>query len=218
MDESAMRRLSYGVYVVATYDDEKNVGCVVNTVTQVTANPISIALSLHKNNYTTGAILENGYFTVSVLSENIPQETIGTFGFSSSKDKDKFDHVKFSLLDSDLPILAEGVCAYLECRVTGHTDCHTHTIILADVLDVKTVSNEKPMTYDYYRNVMKGKTPKNASTYQAPKDEDGDVYICSVCGYEYPGTNKDFEDLPDDYRCPICGVPKNKFAKMSPED
>ena len=46
-------------------------------------------------------------------------------------------------------------------------------------------------------------------------------YVCSVCGYEYdpavgceeagiaPGTA--FEDLPDDFVCPVCGVGKDMF-------
>ena len=46
-------------------------------------------------------------------------------------------------------------------------------------------------------------------------------YVCSVCGYVYdeelgdpengiePGTK--FEDLPEDYECPLCGVGKDEF-------
>jgi len=49
-------------------------------------------------------------------------------------------------------------------------------------------------------------------------------YKCSVCGYVYnpeegdpdggiaPGTP--FEKLPDDWKCPICGAPKDAFEKM----
>ena len=41
-------------------------------------------------------------------------------------------------------------------------------------------------------------------------------YICTVCDYVYdpvagiePGTA--FEDLPDDWVCPLCGVGKDEF-------
>lgn len=46
-------------------------------------------------------------------------------------------------------------------------------------------------------------------------------YVCTVCGYVYdpevgdpdagiaPGTA--FEDLPDDFVCPVCGVDKTMF-------
>ena len=48
-------------------------------------------------------------------------------------------------------------------------------------------------------------------------------YVCEVCGWEYdeavgdaenniaPGTK--FEDLPDDFVCPLCGVGKDQFAE-----
>jgi len=35
-------------------------------------------------------------------------------------------------------------------------------------------------------------------------------YVCAVCGYEYDG-NEPFEDLPEDYACPVCGVGKDQF-------
>ena len=48
-------------------------------------------------------------------------------------------------------------------------------------------------------------------------------YICDVCGWEYdeavgcpecgiaPGTK--FEDLPEDFECPLCGVGKDQFSE-----
>ncbi len=39
-------------------------------------------------------------------------------------------------------------------------------------------------------------------------------YVCSVCGYVYePVDGVKFEDLPDDYVCPLCGVGKDMFEK-----
>ena len=49
-------------------------------------------------------------------------------------------------------------------------------------------------------------------------------YICILCGYIYdeslgdphsglePGTK--FEDIPEDWECPVCGVKKSGFEKM----
>lgn len=42
------------------------------------------------------------------------------------------------------------------------------------------------------------------------------VYVCSVCGYVYDPAEQDgvaFEDLPDDWKCPRCKQPKEKFNK-----
>ena len=58
--------------------------------------------------------------------------------------------------------------------------------------------------------------------YHDPKeDRTMQKYVCAFCGYEYdpeigdpdsgiaPGTA--FEDIPDDWKCPICGVGKENF-------
>lgn len=48
-------------------------------------------------------------------------------------------------------------------------------------------------------------------------------YVCTVCGYVYdpkqgdpeagikPGTS--FEDLPEDWVCPLCGASKDEFEE-----
>ena len=58
-----------------------------------------------------------------------------------------------------------------------------------------------------------------------PKEDKIMKYVCNVCGYVYdetlgdpdngiaPGTK--WEDLPDDFACPLCGVGKDDF---SPEE
>lgn len=41
-------------------------------------------------------------------------------------------------------------------------------------------------------------------------------YVCSICGYVYDPAEHDgvaFEDLPDDWKCPRCKQPKEKFNK-----
>jgi rubredoxin len=42
-------------------------------------------------------------------------------------------------------------------------------------------------------------------------------YVCDACGYVYdPAENNNvaFEDLPDDWVCPECGVGKDEFSEM----
>ena len=48
------------------------------------------------------------------------------------------------------------------------------------------------------------------------KQEASGKYVCSICGYVYDPAEHDgvaFEDLPDDWRCPRCKQPKEKFNK-----
>ncbi len=41
-------------------------------------------------------------------------------------------------------------------------------------------------------------------------------YMCKICGWIYDPAENDgiaFEDLPDDWRCPVCGVGKEDFEE-----
>jgi rubredoxin len=50
-----------------------------------------------------------------------------------------------------------------------------------------------------------------------------DKYVCDLCGYVYDPAQGDpdngvdlgtsFDDLPDDWECPICGAGKEDFSK-----
>ncbi|MBQ7698178.1 MAG: MBL fold metallo-hydrolase [Paludibacteraceae bacterium] len=47
------------------------------------------------------------------------------------------------------------------------------------------------------------------------KKETSGKYVCSICGYLYDPAEHDgvaFEDLPDDWKCPRCKQPKDKFT------
>ena len=90
-------------------------------------------------------------------------------------------------------------------------DSPTHTVFLGEVIGAEVLSDNPPMTYAYYHGVIKGKTAKNAPTYLAEKETEG-KFVCPACGYEYGG-NVPFGQLPDDWVCPICGMPKSAFEK-----
>ena len=77
----------------------------------------------------------------------------------------------------------------------------------AKVQDAALAQSGRVMTYEYYHNVIKGNAPKNAPTYQAPEKTQEEGYICTVCGYFHKG------ELPPDFKCPVCGVPAEKFKK-----
>lgn len=92
---------------------------------------------------------------------------------------------------------------------------------------MESFNDNKPMTYAYYHEIKGGKSPKLAPTYMnEEKSEEAknmEKYVCTICGYVYdpqkgdpdsgiaPGTA--FEDIPDDWVCPICGAKKDSFEK-----
>ena len=217
MDLQALNNLSYGMYIVTTRKERKNVGCLINSAMQITSkNPI-IAISLNKENYTNEVLKETRECALSILSEKTNLEVISKFGFSSSSDTNKFENRNYKDIDN-LPVVVEDICAYIIGEVIRVVDAETHDIFLIRVKQTEKVSEESPMTYKYYRERLKGKSPKKAPTYQEEKVENQATnrYQCSVCGYIYDDSKEEikFEDLPEDWTCPLCGVGKDKFIKL----
>lgn len=212
MNKNAFRNLSYGVYIISVWDGERPTGCTANSVMQITSDPASIAIGINHDNYTNQCIEKSGKFAISILGENVNPSIIGTFGFKSGKDINKFNSVEYEI-HGEMPIVKEG-CAYITCEVINKMETPTHTVFLGKVTEADILSDDSIMTYSYYHKVIKGKSPKNAPTYiadEVKEVKENGKYVCSVCGYEYSG-DVPFEELPDDYTCPICGQPKSVFV------
>jgi len=205
MDKNILRNLSYGMYVVGAKDD-RNVGCVVNTVFQITSDPMTIAVSINHDNYTNQIIKNTNKFSVSILDEDINPEIIGTFGYKSSEYLDKYKDFDYEEVDN-LPIL-KNTCGNIICKVIDKIETSTHAVFIGEITNMINYSDKTPMTYKYYHEVLKGKSPKNAPTYIKEENKKS-VWKCSVCGYE---VEKD--ELPEDFVCPICGEPVSAFKKI----
>ena len=208
-------KLSYGVYVVTTWTDGKPTGCIANSIMQVTSQPATFAVSINHDNFTNECIKKTGKFAISVLAEDSDPAIIGTFGFKSGRDTDKFANVGYAV-ESRLPVLDDS-CGYIVCDVIDTMETSTHTVFLGELKASSQYGDRKQMTYDYYHKVIKGKSPKTAPTYvesQEPEQGATDAkpkrkFICEVCGYIYEG-----DEIPDDFTCPICGVGKDQFKEM----
>jgi flavin reductase (DIM6/NTAB) family NADH-FMN oxidoreductase RutF/rubredoxin len=230
MNSKTLHKISYGLYVICSKNGEKMNGQIANALFQVTAEPATIAVSINKQNLTHEYIEKSNFFTVSILSENTPMGFIGNFGFKSGRDIDKFKDVEYKLGKDKVPLVLDNALACIEAKVINKIDVGTHTIFIGRVEDADILSEDKPMTYEYYHKVKGGVSPKTAPTYSSMVDKETkkeeekmDKYVCKVCGYVYdpekgdpdngvePGTK--FEDIPNDWVCPICGVGKEDFEK-----
>lgn len=213
MNQSAFHKLSYGVYIVSTWDNGRPTGCTANSAMQITSSPATIAVSINHNNYTNKCISETGKFAISILAEDSDPSIIGTFGFKTGKEADKFTEVKYSVEDH-MPIVSDS-CAYIVCEVIDKMETSTHTVFLGEVKGAEVFGNRDAMTYTYYHKVIKGKSPKNAPTYipdgeeKKPEEGKGRRFKCEVCGYIYEG-----EELPADYKCPVCGMGADRFVEI----
>jgi flavin reductase (DIM6/NTAB) family NADH-FMN oxidoreductase RutF/rubredoxin len=246
MKYKAFHKMSYGLYIVTTRDNEKNAGYIGNTVFQITSEPSQIAISCHKKNASAEKILQSKIFSVSVLGKNASTSLIGEFGFMTGNEIDKFRNVTTITAKTGVPIVLDSSVAWFDCKVVSTQDVGSHLLIIGEVLDSDVISDEEPLTYAYYREKYKMLSPKNSPTYiekdkldreesekvkkeskpqreETDSESSMDTFTCTICGYQYnpeegdptagipPGTP--FEDLPDDYRCPICNASKEYFKR-----
>lgn len=163
MNNNVFHKLSYGVYVVSTWDDGKPTGCTANSAMQITSSPATIAVSINHDNYTNKCIQETGRFAISILAQDTLPSIIGTFGFHSGRDTDKFSEVKYTVEDY-LPVVTDS-CGYIACQVIDRLETATHTVFLGEVKGGEVFGDREAMTYSYYHKVVKGRSPKNAPTY-----------------------------------------------------
>lgn len=216
MNLEALNNLTYGMYIITTKKNNKNVGCFINTAMQITSKNPVIAVSLNKDNYTNEVLKETRKCAISILTEKASQDLISKFGFFSSREINKFEDRNFQYIE-ELPVILEDTCSYIIGEVIRVIDVETHDIFLIRLLQVEKVLDQVPMTYRFYHENLKGKAPKTAPTYQEERIENKtNKYQCTTCGYIYDDNKEDikFEDLPDDWTCPMCGVGKDKFIKL----
>lgn len=209
MNKKALYQISSGLYLVSSKDNDHRAGCIINTLMQVTSSPVQVTITVNKENDTTNTILKSRAFSVTMLTKNVDMNIIASFGFQSSKDVDKFGTREVFTDELGNPYIKEGMNASLACKVVKEVDLGSHILFVGEVVEGEVLSNEESMTYAYYQKEKKGTSPKNAPTYQEPEKSKKTRWRCKICGYIYEG-----EELPADFRCPICGRPASDFEKI----
>ena len=234
MNHQAFYQVTYGLYVVSSKNADQVNGYIASTVFQVTAEPARFAVACHKNNHTCDLINQSQVFALSILQQDTKAELIGLFGYKSGRTVNKYATVRYRTGQTGAPILLEDTLAWFECRVVQTVDVGTHLLFVGEVVDGDLIHNSQPpLTYAYYREVKKGKAPKNAPTYLDPEKLAAPAhtqlpagkYVCAACGHVYdPGLGDPeagipagtrFEDLPENWVCPVCGAAKADFIQLS---
>lgn len=200
-----MFSIQYGVFVITAHADNRDNGCISNTLQQVTATPNRVALSLNKSNLTTEMIIKSGCFTASVIDKSADFDLFSRFGFQSGRTVDKFkDFTDVKRVENGTLAVTRSTNAFISAKVEQTVDLGSHYMFIAEVTQAESLSDTPSATYEYYQNAIKPKPEKRA---------DGKtVWRCKVCGYEYVG-----EELPSDFICPVCKHPASDFEKVITE-
>ena len=200
MDNKVLFNIGYGLYVLTANEGEKDNGCIINTVMQVTSDPLQIAIAVNKKNYTNEMIQRTKKFNISILTESAKFEVFEHFGFHSGRDTDKFaDFVDTKRSPNGVLYITQNTNSYMSAYVKQEIDLGSHTLFIAQLVAAETLSEEPTVTYTYYQNNIKPK----------PQKTEKKGWRCKICGYIYEG-----EDLPADFICPWCKHGAIDFEKI----
>ena len=188
VDPKALFKIGYGLYVVTSNDGKKDNGMIVNTVTQLTDNPLRVAVNINKLNYSHDVIKKTGILNVNCLNIEAPFSIFKEYGFVSGKDVNKFEGKEVLRSENGLAVLPNYVNALISLKVDSYVDLGTHGMFVCSVTESKVINNVETMTYNYYQANVKPK----------PNVEKKKGYVCKICGYVHEG------DLPEDFICPLC--------------
>ena len=167
MNKKVLFDLNYGLYIVTSKEGDMFSGCVVNTVTQVTAEEKpKLIVAINKENYTAEIAKKSRKMNLAVLSQEADMLLIGKFGFRSGRDINKLEGTEYKIGNNGIPIITEKAVSYIECNILQVIDCRTHDLFLLEMQEGEKIAEKEAMTYQYYHTVIKGKTPPKASSYQ----------------------------------------------------
>ena len=199
MDKNALFKLSYGLFVLTAKQDGKDNGCIINTVQQVTSDPMRISVTVNKANLTHDMVLSTGEFNVSVLTEDAVFWIFQHYGFQSGRDVDKFANLPEARTANGIRFVEGCTNAVLSGKVIQTVDCGTHTLFIADVTEAKVLDSAPSVTYQYYFDHIKPK----------PEPAQQGKWVCKICGFVYEG-----DPLPEDYICPLCKHGASDFEPL----
>lgn len=224
--KTAIRQFSYGMYVITSEFDGIVNGQAANSVMQLTSQPRQISVCMNKSNYTTSLVLRKRELVVNVIGQD-EYNAIANFGFSSGRDRNKFESYKYEMKHGS-PYLKDHALSGLFCQIDQEIDVGTHKLFICSIKDGFVNNNKKgiaPLTYLDFRKIKEGgsieakkeaKIEVQENKVEVKEKSNKDKYVCKICGYVYDpeieGTP--FEDLPDTYVCPLCGAPKSDFEAI----
>ncbi len=191
------RKITQGMYVLTT----KEGGCIVDAVSQVSSGeqPL-IAVAVMKSNYTNELLKKNNKFAISILGKDVNPEIIKIFGFNTGRNINKFENVETTKVEG-IDVINDAI-GYMVCKIVDSIDNDTHTLFIGKIIEADAFEEKEPMSYGYYQEhkeeLLKVKTQQGKT-----------AWICTVCGYIYYG-----EEMPEDFKCPICKVGKEYFKKQ----
>ena len=90
MNKEAVKNIEGGLYMLSARDGTYDDGCIISKAMQISDDPARLVVSVDKNSKTCELIEKTGRFNLTVLTKDVPDETIKHFGEETGKERDKF--------------------------------------------------------------------------------------------------------------------------------
>ena len=202
-----LKKITGGLFLLTTeFNGIKN-GCIINNCMEVSTNPSCISISVMKNSYTNELIEKSKKFAISILNKDVSSEMVKKFELFSGRKNDKFQNISTVMDKNNVPYVTKNVSTVISANVISKFDLGTHTLFIAQVIDINDINNSKPITYDEYQKNVVLKEKNKASSQHIVG------WKCRRCGYVHIG-----EILPNNFICPLCGRGKGDFDPIFKEE
>jgi flavin reductase (DIM6/NTAB) family NADH-FMN oxidoreductase RutF len=119
-------------------------GMTVNSFMSVSLDPATIIVSLQTGSRTHELVNKSGAFGLTILSAQ--QQNISDLFAGRAEVADRFADVKIETLVTGSPLITGGL-AWMDCRVSQSIDAGMNTLILAEVVAARNLSQDAPLVY-----------------------------------------------------------------------
>jgi flavin reductase (DIM6/NTAB) family NADH-FMN oxidoreductase RutF len=139
--KTALRNITYGVYVMTVKSDNDYAAATVTWVSQASLDPPKIMLGLKRESNTAHLVKKTQQFVLHILGES-QKEMAKAFLKHATIEGDTLNGYRFCTGETGAPILTDAP-SFLECRIDKVIDGSDHDVVVAEVINAG-VQNEEP--------------------------------------------------------------------------
>ncbi|MCL2211044.1 MAG: hydroxylamine reductase [Treponema sp.] len=179
--KEAFLKINYGLYVITSKEGNKDNGCVVDALMQLTDEPPIVAFSINKVNMTHDMVINSNEFNISVLTDEAPKELFKLFSAKSGRYISKFEEFPDAKRsENGVYHLTKYVNAIFSGKIIDAIDAGTHTLFRGEIQSAEVISGGKTLSYSDYRRDAKY---RQMFCYQCQQTAKGSgCTMAGVCG------------------------------------
>ena len=159
IDWNILYKIPLGLYILSANDGKNDVGAVIDAVMMASNQPCALAISCSNSGYTKQTIDKTLTFNLSVLPKDVSPDVIANFGFFTSKERNKWDYVKYNKF-YELNIIDEALVSIHAKVIHKHELC-SNTVFIAEIIDAKINKSGDAILYQDYRGELKNEVIKS---------------------------------------------------------